>query len=107
MALAGTAPISMVPMTDADHPQHSQPDRPRVELLVKQACHLCADALAVVEEVCARYGEPWRAVDVAEHPDLAERHAEEIPVLMVDGVQRDFWRIDPVRLERLITAGRP
>lgn len=80
---------------------------PAVELLVKDGCHLCADALAVVEEVCDRLGVDWQAVDIAGHPDLAERHAEEIPVLMVDGVQRDFWRIDPVRLERMLTADRP
>jgi hypothetical protein len=77
-----------------------------VVLLVKDGCHLCADALAVVEEVCGRLGVPWRAVDVAGEPELARRHAEEIPVLLIDGVQRDFWRIDPARLERLLTAGR-
>ncbi|GAA1130162.1 glutaredoxin family protein [Citricoccus alkalitolerans] len=80
---------------------------PAVELLVKDGCHLCEDALAVVDEVCGRLGVDWKAVDIARRPDLAERHAEEIPVLMVDGVQRDFWRIDPARLERMLTADRP
>ncbi|MGM7671061.1 glutaredoxin family protein [Microbacterium sp. A93] len=96
----------------SDFQQHPVPGRPasgpapRVELLVKDGCHLCADAVAVVDEVCGRHGVTWQAVDVARHPKLAERHAEEIPVLMVDGVQRDFWRIDPARLERLLTGGR-
>lgn len=95
----------MEPMIDS--PQHpASGSAPRVELLVKDGCHLCADALAVVDEVCGRQGVTWRAVDVAHHPELAERHAEEIPVLMVDGVQRDFWRIDPVRLDRLLQAER-
>lgn len=92
--------------TETPRDSAAAPDGPRFELLVKQDCHLCADAITVVEEVCGRHGVPWRALDAAEHPELAERHAEEIPVLMVDGVQRDFWRIDPVRLERLLTAGR-
>lgn len=95
----------MDPMTDCQPHASSQP-APSVELLVKDGCHLCADALAVVDEVCGRLGVAWRSVDVARHPDLAERHAEEIPVLLVDGVQRDFWRIDPDRLERLLTADR-
>lgn len=91
----------MEPMTD------SQPrTMPRVELLVRDGCHLCADALSIVEEVCGRHGVTWQSVDVAHHPELAERHAEEIPVVMVDGIQRDFWRIDPARLERLLTVGR-
>ncbi|NUL47437.1 glutaredoxin family protein [Cellulosimicrobium funkei] len=92
-------------MTDTEPHASTQP-APPVELLVKDGCHLCADALAVVDEVCGRLGVAWRSVDVAHHPDLAERHAEEIPVLLVDGVQRDFWRIDPARLERLLTADR-
>lgn len=95
----------MGPMTDSQPRASSRPTA-SVELLVKDGCHLCADAVAVVEEVCGRLGVEWRSVDVADHPDLAERHAEEIPVLLVDGIQRDFWRIDPIRFERLLTAGR-
>ncbi|MEW1982310.1 glutaredoxin family protein [Citricoccus sp. NPDC079358] len=97
-------------MTDMQPPPATRPapaPAPAVELLVKDGCHLCADALAVVAEVCGRLGVDWHAVDIAGRPDLAERYAEEIPVLMVDGVQRDFWRIDPVRLERMLAADRP
>jgi hypothetical protein len=43
-------------------------------------------------------------VDATRDPALMDRFAEEIPVLMVDGVQRDFWRIDPKRLTRLLSA---
>ena len=35
-------------------------------------------------------------------PELRERYAEEIPVVLVDGVQRDFWKIDEARLERVL-----
>ena len=36
---------------------------------------------------------------------LRERYAEEIPVVLVDGVQRDFWKIDEVRLDADPAAG--
>ncbi len=77
---------------------------PRVQLLVKEGCHLCAAAVDTVAEVCGRLGQAYGLLDGADHPELYERHAEEVPVLFVDGVQRDFWRVDPVRLERLLTA---
>lgn len=77
----------------------------RVQLLVKPGCHLCAEAAEVVAGVCAEQGEAWEAVDGAAHPELLERFADEVPVLFVDGVQRDFWRVDPVRLARLLRAG--
>lgn len=78
----------------------------RVQLLVKPGCHLCAEAEATVAQVCDARGEAWEAVDGAEHPALLERFADEVPVLFVDGVQRDFWRVDPARLGRLLDAPR-
>lgn len=78
--------------------------QPLVQLLTKQGCHLCADAREVVATVTASLGKSWEEVDIATDPALAQRYAEEIPVLLVDGVQRDFWRIDAARLTRLLSA---
>jgi hypothetical protein len=39
---------------------------------------------------------------VDNQPELRERYAEEIPVVLVDGIQRDFWKIDETRLERIL-----
>lgn len=74
----------------------------RVQLLVKPGCHLCGEAEAVVAEVCDARGTAWERVDGPAHPDLLETYAEEVPVLFVDGVQRDFWRVDAQRLGRLL-----
>lgn len=79
----------------------------RVQLLVTPGCHLCAEAERTVAQVCDARGEAWESVDGAAHPDLLERFADEVPVLFVDGVQRDFWRVDPARLRRLLDAPRP
>ncbi|MHA7154078.1 glutaredoxin family protein [Arthrobacter sp. TMN-50] len=79
------------------------PNPPTVELLTRPGCHLCAGALVVVASVCDELGVPWREVSTADEPALLERFAEEIPVLLINGVQRDFWKIDGARLRRLIT----
>ena len=72
-------------------------------LLTRQDCHLCDDARAVVARVTADLGLAWRELGAAEVPDLARRFAEELPVLFIDGVQRDFWSIDEARLRRLLS----
>jgi hypothetical protein len=74
-----------------------------VVLLTRPDCHLCEDARIVVGRVTEEFGIGWRELSVAEAPALGERFAEELPVLFIDGVQRDFWSIDEARLRRLLS----
>jgi glutaredoxin len=77
----------------------------RVTLYGRPGCHLCDDARAVIEAVCAELGESYAEVDVDDDPALLDRYGEEIPVTLVDGRQHDFWRVDPDRL-RTALRGR-
>ena len=70
----------------------------RVTLYSRQGCHLCEDARATIERVCADLGEEYDEVSIDDHPALQERYGEEIPVTLVDGRQHDFWRVDEQRL---------
>jgi glutaredoxin len=74
------------------------PDDARVVVYGKAGCHLCDDAYAIVEQVCASVGASWRTVQIQDDPDLMARYGEQIPVTFVDGRQHDFWRVDPDRL---------
>jgi hypothetical protein len=76
--------------------------KPQVVLITKADCHLCADARDAVGRVTASLGLEWTEQLVDQLPELRDRYAEEIPVLLVDGIQRDFWKIDEARLERVL-----
>jgi hypothetical protein len=76
--------------------------KPEIVLITKADCHLCADARDAVERVTASLGLGWTEQSVDQVPELRERYAEEIPVLLVDGIQRDFWKIDEIRLARVL-----
>ncbi|MET3174218.1 MULTISPECIES: glutaredoxin family protein [unclassified Arthrobacter] len=76
--------------------------KPEVVLITKADCHLCAAARDAVGRVTALLGLGWTEQQVDELPELRERYAEEIPVVLVDGIQRDFWKIDEARLERVL-----
>ena len=71
---------------------------PRVVLYGKPGCHLCDDARAVIEAVCAELGESYDEIDINSSEELLQRFGEEIPVTFVDGAQHDFWRVDADRL---------
>jgi hypothetical protein len=76
--------------------------KPEVILITKADCHLCAEARDAVGRVTAALGLEWTEQLVDHLPELRERYAEEIPVVLVDGIQRDFWKIDELRLERVL-----
>lgn len=81
----------------------------RVTLYGRPGCHLCDEARAVVEEVCAELGESFHEVDITAGPDaeaLTRAYGEEIPVTFVDGRQHDFWRVDAGRLRAALAAPR-
>ncbi|MGO4383123.1 glutaredoxin family protein [Specibacter sp. RAF43] len=80
----------------------SAPAFPGLDLVTKSDCHLCADARAVVAGVAEELGLPWRELSIDDDEALRARYGEEIPVVLVDGVQRDFWHIDPVRLRTIL-----
>jgi glutaredoxin len=76
----------------------------RVILVGKPGCHLCDDARAIVAVVCDETGVAWREVSILDDPELADRYAEQIPVVLVDGVVHDFWRVDAGRLRQAVTT---
>lgn len=75
-----------------------------VTLIGKPGCHLCDDARTVVAEVAAATGAVVVEQDITQDAELHRRYWEQIPVVLVDGEQHTFWRVDPARLRRALTA---
>jgi hypothetical protein len=73
-------------------------------LLGKPGCHLCDDARVVVATVCEELGVGWEERDILADPALADRYWDEIPVVLIDGGQHAFWRVDADRLRRQLTT---
>ena len=46
----------------------------------------------------AEAGERWVEVDVDGDAELVARFSDYVPVVLVDGVQQAFWRVDERRL---------
>lgn len=79
-------------------------DRARVVLLVREGCHLCADAIATVGAVCAGTGDTWTTVDVDSDPALRVEYSDHVPVTFVDGVRHALWQVDAAALTAALAA---
>ncbi|TFD83755.1 glutaredoxin family protein [Cryobacterium lactosi] len=82
-------------------------------LIGKPGCHLCDDARAVVNTVLEQLGTEPGAPEVAleeksilDDPALHELYVEDIPVLLINGLVHNYWRIDPVRLHTALLEVR-
>jgi glutaredoxin len=76
----------------------------RVVMYGKPGCHLCDDARAIIQAVCAELGVTWTEVDITQDERLFTEYGEQIPVTFVDGRQHDYWRVDPARLRKALTS---
>ena len=82
-------------------------------LIGKPGCHLCDDAKAVVSTVLAELpadpGAPHvmlEEMSILDDPELHDLYVEEIPVLLINGLVHNYWRIDPVRLRTALLEVR-
>lgn len=79
---------------------------PRITLIGRDGCHLCDDAREVVRRVADDTGTDWAEVSVDDDPDLRREYSEQVPVVLVDGAQHTFWRVDEQRLRDALTGRR-
>jgi len=73
---------------------------PSVILYTRRGCHLCDDALRVLE----LHGIMPHLVDIDADPALRERYDVCVPVVVINGKERFRGRINEVLLARLLSA---
>ena len=82
------------------------PEPIRIDIYSRPGCHLCDDARVVVERVAAATGAGWQELSILDDDGLREQYAELIPVVLVDGEQHDFYRVDESRLRAALQGRR-
>jgi len=69
----------------------------RLTLISRDGCHLCEVAEQTLDRIAP--GE-WVRVDVAGSADLERDFGDRVPVLLLDGKEHGYWRIEEERLRR-------
>jgi len=69
----------------------------RVTLISRDGCHLCEDAEAVLDRILPGQ---WIRVDVDADVELQRDYGGRVPVILLDGAEHGYWRIEEARLLR-------
>jgi glutaredoxin len=77
--------------------------RPKVELLTRQGCTICAQVYARLTELAAELSFDLASTDVdaaaaAGEPALRAEFGDRLPVILLNGVEHSYWEIDESRL---------
>ncbi|MCW2526780.1 MAG: glutaredoxin 2 [Pseudonocardiales bacterium] len=76
-----------------------KPSSPRhVTLMTRSGCHLCDDAHTAISALADEIVFTWETVDVDVSPDLQDQYGDRVPVVLVDGREHGYWRVETDRL---------
>lgn len=73
-----------------------------VTVLLRADCPVCEGAVTDVRRICGELGVPWSTSDVDTDPELRAEYGDRIPVILVDGREHGYWRVEEPRLRRAL-----
>ena len=72
----------------------------RLALVTRPGCHLCEVAKKAMDRVAAQVGETWTEIDVTSDVELERDYGDRVPVVLLDGKEHGYWRVEEERLLR-------
>ncbi len=72
----------------------------RLTLITRPGCHLCDVAKEAIERIAADTGEGWVELDVESDIELESEYGDRVPVVLLDGKEHGYWRVEEDRLRR-------
>jgi glutaredoxin len=78
----------------------------QVTLITRAGCHLCEQASAVLRRLAAELGFAYTESDVDHDPAnvaTREEHSDLVPVILIDGQEHGYWRVEEQRFRAAIS----
>lgn len=76
---------------------------PEVILLTRTDCPACVAAEADIQRICAELRVGWTACDVDTDRELQAQYGDRVPVILIDGREHGFWKVEEERLRRALS----
>jgi len=79
---------------------------PRLGLVTRVGCHLCDEAKVAMDRITVATGERWVEIDVDADVELEREYGDRVPVVLLDGREHGYWRVEEDRLLRDLGGSR-
>ncbi|WP_433722444.1 glutaredoxin family protein [Actinoplanes sp. CA-051413] len=78
----------------------------RITLISRDGCHLCEVAEQTLDRIAPGQ---WTRVEIADSVELERDYGDRVPVVLLDGKEHGYWRVEEDRLLRDLggPAGAP
>jgi glutaredoxin len=88
--------------TRTSHETPSEQSTHQVVLVTRAGCHLCAEAESLLRRLSAELAFSYREVDVDADQVRRETYSDRVPVILIDGKEHGYWRVEEARFRRAI-----
>jgi len=76
----------------------------KVQLYSRHGCHLCDDARNTLKHLQSELNFEIEEIFIDGDVQLESSYGELVPVIQIDYVQHDFFRVDPVRFRKAMAS---
>ncbi|MEK7262969.1 MAG: glutaredoxin family protein [Bacteroidota bacterium] len=66
----------------------------RVHIYSKEDCHLCDDALEIIQRVCTKHPFEIIITKITERHPMFKEYSDKVPVVFVEGEQSFMYRVN-------------
>ena len=77
-----------------------------VTIYSRLGCHLCDDAENVLESLREELNFEIKVIDIDIDPELIKLYSDQVPVIHIDGIHHDFYKVDPLRFKSSLEKHR-
>ena len=77
-----------------------------ITIYSRHGCHLCDDALKVLESLREELNFKIEVVNIDKDPELIKLYSDQVPVIHIDGLHHDFYKVDPLRFRSSLEKHR-
>ena len=78
----------------------------KITIYSRLGCHLCDDAHNVLKSLREELNFEIEVVNIDEDPELITLYSDQVPVIHIDGIHHDFYKVDPLRFRSSLETHR-